>query len=95
MNSESNLKEYDILGYKVRLLSQEQFSDGERAVALLRKELADLDKKPGSVTEKILVAALKIAADQVKLQEFFTNELDQLDSLLVDSQGAIEHTNNE
>lgn len=84
MNSEVDLKEYDILGYKVKLCSQEQVSEGERAVALLKKELDGLDKKPGTVTEKILVAALKIAADRVRLQDFFEKELNQLDILVSD-----------
>ena len=85
MSSEVNLKEYDILGYKVKLCSLEQLADGERAVALLKKELEGLDKTPGTVTEKILVAALKIAADRVRLQNFFEKELDQLDILVSDS----------
>ncbi len=85
MSSEAHLKEYDILGYKVRLCSLDQLAEGESAVALLKKELEGLDKNPGTVTEKILVAALKIAADRVRLQSFFEKELDQLDILISDS----------
>jgi len=90
MSSEAHLKEYDILGYKVRLCSQDQLSEGERAVALLRKELDALDNKPGTVAEKILVAALKIAADRVRLQDFFDKELDQLDSLVGNTKVLLE-----
>lgn len=90
MNSEANLKEYDILGYKVKLCSQDKISEGERAVALLRNELDELKEKPGTVTEKILVAALKISADRVRLQDFFENELDQLDILVNDLPNSIQ-----
>jgi hypothetical protein len=85
MSSEVSLKEYDILGYKVKLCSLDQLAEGERAVALLKKELEVLEKTPGTVTEKILVAALKIAADRVRLQNYFEKELDQLDILVKDS----------
>ena len=84
MNSGLSLKEYDILGYKVKLCSEDQLSEGERAVALLRKELEVLDKKPGTAAEKLLVAALKIAADRVRLQNYFEKELEQLDILVND-----------
>lgn len=83
MNSESTLKVYDILGYKVKLLDNQSNDDGEKAVELLRNELKLIEGKQGSVTEKILVAALKIAADRIKLQEFFNKELNKLDDLLL------------
>ena len=43
MSSEVHLKEYDILGYKVRLCSSDQLAEGESAVALLKKELEGID----------------------------------------------------
>ena len=85
MSSEVGLKEYDILGYKVKLCSLDQIAEGERAVALLKKELEVLEKTSGTVTEKLLVAALKIAADRVRLQSFFEKELDTLDIMVRDS----------
>lgn len=83
MNSESSLKIYDILGYKVKLLDSNFNYQGDKAVELLRQELKEIEGKQGSVTEKILVVALKIAADRIKLQEFFNQELDKLDDLLL------------
>jgi cell division protein ZapA (FtsZ GTPase activity inhibitor) len=83
MVQDNSSEAYNILGYQIKLTSDE--SDREaaiKAVELIKKEISLI--KSGqkiSADQQILLAALKIAADRIKLQEFVSQQLDKFDKL--------------
>ena len=81
MNESAEIKEFDIFGHKVRFKpdASEGFS-AEDVINLLKKtgENIDPDSKLTS-SKKLLLVALKIASEKIKIEEKFRGDLVDLE----------------
>lgn len=80
MDSNYNAKEYDILGYKVKLQGNaNEVISPEEVVRYVRSQASTFrDRMPNlSAGEAILLVALKLAQDKMELENEYRKEIDQ------------------
>ena len=88
-----NTKEFEILGNKVKLSQNaEQKVDPEYVVALVRDEVLHIKEANSTLSNEraFMLAALKLAADKLTLEEDFKKDINQLQSSAADALHLIE-----
>ena len=88
-----NAKEFEILGNKVKLTqSADEKVDPEYAVKLVRQEALNIkESAPNLSNERLfLLAALKLAADKLTLEEDIRKDVGQLQASAIDALHLIE-----
>ncbi len=89
----NHVKEYDILGIKVKLqANREDGIDPEEVVNLVKTEINHIKDRSSKLdrNETVILTALKIASDKLALEKDLKKDIDQLKSTAADALHFIE-----
>ncbi len=85
------MKEYSVLGHKVRLSDESQEPVALKAIELLEKEAQGMGMTDYNKSDQMLLLALKIAATAVEKQSEFSQLLTELNSSVSGAIAKIDH----
>ncbi len=82
MNESNEIKEFDILGHKVRLTESSTDISPEEVIQLLKAEIGSITNHSSNLdrSKTILLASLKLAADNVRLKKECKEQINSFES---------------